>query len=586
MFSTDASIKLMALIVISLLTALFPVLARAGNSHSPCNRIQFVGKEEIGLTAMEIRLVCGDPDTEGWEKVPFNQAETFLRAFLQQRGYHEPKFSQGRDVLSVDPGAMTSVSSFSVTGLPPEIDPRRLRKIKGQLLTPKMLDKANTTLLNTLQNRGYACPVIKIKGNGATGEIAAEVHPGDLYRFGRIPYKKTTNVAPEVFYRYEAFETGQLFDSRLLELTAQRSMTDSLFLSAYFVVSCSTGGMTITERVVSGKPQLYKLGVGFDTEGLLIVKASWLDSRIGNWGHSMGASLYASFREQSASANFRYFTGPASRFYLMPKLTFGRQDETQYESFQSELALLPTVSRDTKSIRAEFSAGPALKYAHTVRGLGPVRYSYGAFQTQVDLLDHLFEYYAAEPQTGWHITFKSQSQVAGMYSSITAHRLDLQGQHIWNLGGYDPPLLVLATRYRGQTTLVNNGLLASGDIPLDLRYFMGGDANLRGAGHNDLPSDDIGLLTTVYDGIEVRLGDVLFHGVQPLVFLDTAMGGRDSFHLDPNVYFSPGFGFRWSSPVGSIRATLARGMVWRRDPSAETLLSPQWRFFLSLGTEF
>jgi translocation and assembly module TamA len=116
--------------------------------------------------------------------------------------------------------------------------------------------------------------------------------------------------------------------------------------------------------------------------------------------------------------------------------------------------------------------------------------------------------------------------------------------------------------------------------------FFPDDSDLRGARRLGVPGDPVGLLTTLYDGVELRLGDVLPYRLQPLVFVDAAMGGRSSLKLDPNVYWSPGFGVRWGSPVGSVRATLARGLVWRRDPAAEVLLTPQWRFFLSLGREF
>jgi len=568
--------------------------ARAADSSGPCPQIRFSGKEPIELNATEARMVCGDAHTEGWGQIPFNQAESFLRAFLQQRGYQEPAFTPDRDVLRVDPGAKTRVSSFTVTGLPPGIDPRRLRKIRGQVMTPKLLDAAKAALLGALQNRGYACPEVEMRGNGATGELSAEVRPGSVYVLEHIRLQKADDVSPEAFSRYEAFKRGQRFDGRLLELTAQRALADSLFLGAYFDVSCSTaeataragGGLDITGRVVAGKSQVYKLGVGFDTEGLLIGKAQWQNSRIGARANSMEGTLYASFREQTAVADFRYYTGPASRLYLMPKLTFGRLNDTQVESIHSELALLPALSHDSRNLRTEFSAGPALEYSNTVRGPGPARDSYGALITQLELRDHSFEYYAGEPRTGGRVIFKSQSRAKGAGSTLTAHILSLQGEHVWNLGGYEPPALVLATRYLLQGTLVKNSLLASGKLPLDTRFFMGGDANLRGAGLDKVPSDATGLLTSVYDGLELRMGDVLPHGIQPLVFLDAAMGGRGSFRLDPDVYFSPGFGVRWSSPVGSVRATVARGLVWRRDPSAEVLMPPRWQFFLSLGTEF
>ena len=559
--------------------------AWAGKTYGPCPAIRFTGGEKIELSAMEAGLVCGDPATEGWGRIPFNQAENFLRAFLQQRGYQEPVFAPGLEVLTVDPGAKTRISSFTVTGLPPGIEPGKLRKIRGQVMTPGLLDAGKTALLSALQNRGYACPEIEMRGNGTTGEVSAEVRPGAIYRFEHISAARAPGVDPDIFYRYEAFRRGQRFDARLLDLTAKRAMSDSLFLNAYFDVNCSTGGVTIVERVVAGKSQLYKLGFGFDTEGLFIGRAKWQNSRIGARGNSMQTTLYASYREQSAIADYRYFKAPASRLYLMPKLTFGRLNEPQYESLHSELALLPGMSWDVETRRVELSAGPALEYVHTSRGLGPDN-AFAAFQTQLVFRDHSFEYYAGDPREGGRAAFRSRSRVAGLYSRITAHLLSLNGEQVWNLGSYDPPALVLATRYLAQTTLVRKSLLAAGEIPLDMRFFMGGDANLRGAGLNKIPADSAGLLTAVYDGVELRMGDVLPHGLQPLVFLDAAMGGRNSFKLDPNVYWAPGFGFRWNSPAGSVRVTLARGYVWRRDRAAEVLVKPQWRFFLSLGTEF
>jgi translocation and assembly module TamA len=571
--------------ILALLAAGGSVTAGAGGNYGPCPEIRFTGPDKIEFNAMESRLVCGDPGTEGWGHVPFNQAENLLRAFLQQRGYQDPRFDPGHDVLTVHPGGKTVVSSFTVSGLPPGIDPRKLRRIRRQVMTPRLLDTAQAALQSALRNRGYACPVIEMRGDGITGQVFAEVRPGEVYRFAHISAKRSAEVDTDIFYRYEAFRRGQRFDARLLDLTAQRAMSDSLFLNAYFDVDCSTGGMSITERVVAGKSQIYRLGLGFDTEGLFIGKAKWQNSRIGAGGNSMEAALYASYREQSATADHRYFPAPASRFFLMPKLTFERRNEPQYESLHSELALLPAISRDGQSRRVEFSAGPALEYVHTSRGLGPDN-TYAAFETQLEVRGHLFEYYAGDPRTGGRIAFRSQSRIAGIYSGITAHLLSLKGEHLWNLGGYEPPALVLAMRCFAQTTLVKKSLLAAGEIPPDMRLFLGGDANLRGAGLNKVPADAAGLLTAIYDGVELRMGEVLPHGFQPLIFFDAAMAGRSSSKLNPNVYWSPGFGFRWNSPVGPVRATLARGFVWRRDPAAEALLAPQWRFFLSLGTEF
>ncbi len=127
---------------------------------------------------------------------------------------------------------------------------------------------------------------------------------------------------------------------------------------------------------------------------------------------------------------------------------------------------------------------------------------------------------------------------------------------------------------------------AQRNLAPDMRFFLGGDSNMRGIALNGLPTDQNGFLTVAYDGLELRLADALPYGLQPLLFLDAAMAGRADVHLDPDVYWSPGAGLRWKLPVGSIRGTVARGLVWHRDSTAPPLYPPHWQLFLSFGEEF
>jgi translocation and assembly module TamA len=69
------------------------------------------------------------------------------------------------------------------------------------------------------------------------------------------------------------------------------------------------------------------------------------------------------------------------------------------------------------------------------------------------------------------------------------------------------------------------------------------------------------------------------------LFVDAAIGGRSSAELDPDVYWSPGLGLRWGSPVGPFRFTFARSYVWDRG-GAPDAHSPAWQFYLSFGEEF
>ena len=62
-----------------------------------------------------------------------------------------------------------------------------------------------------------------------------------------------------------------------------------------------------------------------------------------------------------------------------------------------------------------------------------------------------------------------------------------------------------------------------------------------------------------------------------------ARAGLTTETVDSPLYTAPGLGLRWASPVGTLRATLARGFASRQ--LAEDPI-PNLQFFLSFGREF
>ncbi|MBI3547522.1 MAG: BamA/TamA family outer membrane protein [Elusimicrobia bacterium] len=545
-----------------------------------------MGRDAVRLTDTEKRLVCGDSSTEGWREVPLNQAEYFLAPILQKRGYHNPVFTITERTLTVDAGDKTRVRSLRVDGLPVSIDPSKLRKIRGQTLTPKQLDRTKAALLDALQNRGYACPTIELSADGTSGVVDASVIPGPLHTIETIRPAALRYVDPRVLRRYEAFQRGRPFDMRLLSLSSQRMVAEALFSSAYYDVNCDSGTLNIEQRVVEGKPRLYRLGVGFDSEGYAIGRAHWRNARLDSNASSLEGALFASYREQSGRTAIRYFVSPDSRLHLRPQASARRRDELQFESTEAEAAVLPATSWESQKARLDFAGGPAVRHVHTARGLGPADDTFLALRTLTDLTDHYFEYFAGEPRSGWRMTLSSLSRVADAYSALTVHQVSWQGEMLWNLGAYEPPLLVLGSRAWAASTFASGSELDLKRLTPDMRFFLGGDANLRGAAREELPGTGSGFLSVAYSGLELRLVDVLAYGLQPLLFVDGAMGGVTGFHLDPDVYWSPGLGMRWRFPFGSARATVARGIVWHRNTTTIPLYRPHWQFFFGLGREF
>jgi translocation and assembly module TamA len=336
--------------------------------------------------------------------------------------------------------------------------------------------------------------------------------------------------------------------------------------------------------VASAPPRLVGIGLGMDTEGFASVRAHWIHSRIGWRADTAEATLFASTREQSLDALMRLYPRPSSRAYLLPHASAARSDEPQYETVSAQVSLAPGYSWDDQDLHAEFNAGPALNYADTNRGVGPQRSIFQSFNTHLAVMSHLFEFYLRDPRDGFNAQLDTSSRFLHVDSSLTANRMRLATEKLWNVGGFDPPLAVLGERNWAGTTIVDNPAAALPLLPPAMRFFIGGDADYRGVGPGQL-SDQSGFLTGAYQGLELRAGQVLPYKLQPFTFLDAAMGGRGPLHLEPDIYFAPGIGSRWATFIGSFRASIARHYVWRRDP--RTLPAPpHWQFFFSYGREF
>ena len=557
---------------------------KAERTHDVCPRLRFIGPE-IKLSEVEKKLVCGDPGSDGWKNVSIPQARGFITAFLQARGYHFPGFGVEGDTLDVRIGTTTVVTKLTGQGLSGIYDLGKRRKIVGQLLTPKLLDTAKQAVVFELQSRGYACPSVVVTADARNGEVHVDADPGGRYEIARIQPAKVQKVDPRVFRRYESFQPGQTFDTRLLSVTSDRVKQDELFLTAYYDAGCSTAGLHIDQKVVEGKPHLLKVGVGADTEGLLQAKGQFKISRLDARASSLEIDVFASSLEESLDALMNYYPSPTKRLFFVPEAFVRREDEIQYEAAHSQVSFSPAWSHDGEDLRVEVRGGPAYDYFNTIRGLGPQRSDWAAFITRTQVMTHLYEYYQRDPRRGWRATLETSSRVRGLASRISANRMQLTGESLWNLGNYEPPLAVLATRGEAATTWVADRSQAFTQIPPTERFFLGGDADIRGFQRNRLPDDAEGFLTALYDGVELRAGDVLPAGVQPLVFIDAAMGGRDYFHVDPDVYYSPGAGVRWAPSFGEMRATFARGLTWRRGSPTEPP-RPHWQFFFSFGKEF
>ncbi|UPT72623.1 MAG: hypothetical protein M0D55_11725 [Elusimicrobiota bacterium] len=247
------------------LAALLGGTARAAEI-TLCPGVVFQGAD-VGLTPVERRLVCGDPENEGWREIPRAQARRFLEAFLEKRGRLHPVFIEEGAGLRVDPGPVTDIARLEGENLPPGIDLTKKRKVRGTPLTPAALDRVKAHLVRELENRGYACPSVEMSADADSATVRARFPGGLVSNADPIEQPDLPGVDPGIFRRFEAFERGKPLDRRLLDLTSRRVVAEALFLNSYYDVSCATDGARIVHRVGAAPPRIVRIGIGVDTQG-------------------------------------------------------------------------------------------------------------------------------------------------------------------------------------------------------------------------------------------------------------------------------------------------------------------------------
>ena len=543
-------------------------------------------KIEPDLSDVEKRLVCGDAapgqiENEGWKTIPPPQAQFNLTNFLQDRGYLHPTFFPNTEKTQtfVELGDVIRVTHIELDKTVVGLTIERKRKTIGEPLTPALLGDLEKWVAQRLQALGYACPKVTTEANPSTGEIIVHLEPGAAQNLVVIDEEPVKSLPTGLFRRYDAFQLGQLYDGDLLNVTESRITSENLVQNTHFSPTCRPDGVHVKQEVVAGPPRILTAGVGINTEELLIGKLSWRNSRLGHMASWLDFTLLASAKEQSLTSTFTWFFLPyVTRLSLRPLIEVKHSNEDAFETESARAQIAPSTTWDNQKLSATFLLGPTLDFFRTLRGLGLDTSEFLSLEGRANLKTHDFEYYRQSPRSGFDATLITGFTDAHIYSQASAQRLRLQGQGLWNLNDYDPPLLVFGLRGALATVATSETPGPGNALPPNYLEYLGGSTDLRGYGRKELPTNGFGALTSAFLDLEIRLGDQLPYGVQPFTFLDLGMIGSTPFKLDGAPYWAPGAGIRLVSPIGVFRTTIAHGYS-ANGPG-------HFQFYLSFGEEF
>lgn len=576
-------------------------LAAAPSSYRLCAsvRIQGNGKERIEFSDTEKRLICGSEGEGPWSRIPMNQAIFNVTNFLQDTGYFRPTFSREGDVLVIHTGEPTKVTGLLVNDGPRDVDFTRLRKIIGQRLQPKLLDDVQTRVERFLQTKGYACPKLKLNANPETGVITVDVTAGKKLPVLGVAYEPVDGFETDMLKRYRAFQIGELYNPDYLQVTANRILDDNILQSTHFTTKCENDGVQLSERSVAGPPRIVSIGIGLDTEQIVIGRVAWKNSRLGSYGSQVQVSASGSaLLQQLELIGQWYYSDFLSRHYLRPSIQLRHDNFIPIEDLVASIGLAPALSADSQNTSVTMYAGPTVLITKVLRGAGAELgvQKQLTLSGQMRVADHYYEYYRTAPRTGFQVTLDGLLAQQNVLSNVTAYRFDLHAEKLWNVGHFEPPLLVFGVRAGYGTTLTPEAI-GSGKLTPAYRHFLGGSTDMRGFGRQELSNnvevtdakgtrlEQQGMLTHAFLSGELRLVETLPFGIQPFLFLDGGALGLEPLKLNEPFFLSPGLGVRLQTQIGVIRSTISHGYyAGNRDYRLQFSEHPQ--FYFSFGEEF
>ncbi len=563
-------------------------LAAQAKASKICGPIQAMDGS-LKLNDNEKILVCGsNKESEGWDEVPLTQAEFHLRTVLQNLGYLEPRFERSGSQLLVWLGIRNKIVALIATDQTGILDPRKKRKAVGEALTTAKLNEIEDWANIQSQSRGYACAKNSLIAQAWDGRVVIKSELNGRKKMGPVQMTHMAGLDSEVLERYQPFEEGDWFDIRKTQIMTARMLGDGLFQSAYFIIRCEDDIATLRLETSVGKPRILRFGVGASTEEFPFFDLTFKNARLDDKASSYTIGLHASPIEISLTGTSELYVFPGwNRTFLGPRFRIAKLIESAYETNTALVGV--DIGRNWDLWNARFNGrwGPTLNYAKTIRGFGPEDVTYPTIEGSLAITSHIYEYLVREQYEGWifHVHYRGQNKGLGSQLDLNRYRFDLK--NLWNIGNLSPPKYVLGARLEGTVVDAND---VDRDrnrnlIPTEDRIFMGGDQNLRGFSRQSLNNQDLGYLTSLYLGLELRLIEELPFRLQPFLLWDLARLGNRRYVLDNPVFSSEGIGLRWASPFGTLRGSLAQGRIWNQDQTTRAY-NEDLVLFLSFGQEF
>lgn len=541
-----------------------------------CPKIFIHSTEKIELNATEKKLICGDPDDLAYKVIPIYQAKYLLQGFLQSRGFSHPRFIYDQDVLNIYTEEKSNVQLIEVNA-DGDIDTKKFEKeiykqFKNEIIIPKLLDKIEAQAKSKARDLSYPCVKVSSIVEPLEGKVTLTLTGLKSFNFGQLSMEPIEGINEVALDRFTTFKADRPFTERDLLLTEKRYVRQGVVQGTYFDESCdlSKESFSIHQNFIIGPPHTIRIGVGVSTELGPMARANWANQRYDDMASSLEARLQASLKNQSIKLQANsYFWKSAPRRSLNSELSFERNDQDTFKESIASFRPHMQWTRDYKSRFWQWSLGPTLIASRYTTDIETDSKSLKTGSVEGGLLSqtHSYEIFDLHPEEGefYQFNFDFRHPALGFIDPLL--KLDLSYLKLLWLGNLGKGNFIAGLRINTSTTWIKDDVPGS-SLPPSVKFYGGGTDDLRGFKLNSLPDNGgLGALSKFSTKLEFRKTNFFRQTIEGFTFLDASFFGEKSWHVESRLWYSPGLGIRWLSPIGLVQTYLARSLSNKSSPS-------------------
>lgn len=547
-------------------------------------------QDSIELSETEKRLICGDREVDAYKVIPSYQASYMLTGLLQSRGYSTPRFEYDGDLLHVYPEKKSYLKKIIVISDADEdsslVADEIARLYSDEVITPKLLDRIEADSLKILRNSTYPCAKVSSSVDAKAETLTITLSGLEPFEYGIVNKEEIEGVYSEALERFYPFTSTDFFSENKVALTEKRFLRSGVVQGTYFQEKCDLKNkiFSLTQQFIPGTSRTFRFGIGATTEVGPMIRAKWSNQRSGNMASLIESSLQLSFKNQYFNlSSDRFLWREAPRRSLLTSLEVERDDQSTYLETTSTLRPHLKWSSDSSSRLWIWSTGPTViigSYTDNANEGDTKKFQTGALEGMLQTKSHKYEIFDLHPEDGDFMQFNFDFRHPALGFIDPLLKLDLSYLKFVRLGDLGKGSAIGGVRLNSSTTWVPENIELS-SLPPSVKLYGGGSDDVRGFKLSSLPDNNgQGALTKLSVKFEFRKTYLFIPTIESFTFIDTAYFGFRPWEVENRLWYSPGTGLRWLSPIGIVQGYVARAL------SNKTQKDDGNYFYLGLGGVF